>query len=114
MLKLGAGSTFTLLVVFAVPTTTSIDSEAATMSSKTSDSAPEATRQHDLPLRFVWQTDPDGRFSLASQEFPELLGPNTSAVLNRTWAEIAETLKLDTQGQIAAAMSAQQTFSGVV
>ncbi|MFZ1001915.1 MAG: PAS domain-containing protein [Pseudolabrys sp.] len=115
MLKLGAGSTFTLLVVFAEPAaTSSIDSEAATMALRTSDSAPLATRQHQLPLRFVWQTDADGRFSLATQEFSELLGPKTSAVLDRTWAEIAQALELDAQGQVAAAMTARQTFSGIV
>ncbi|MGA7101930.1 MAG: hypothetical protein WB019_16980, partial [Pseudolabrys sp.] len=68
------------------------------MALRTSDSAPLATRQHQLPLRFVWQTDADGRFSLATQEFSELLGPKTSAVLDRTWAEIAQALKLDAQG----------------
>src|SRR5262249_61015956 len=67
-----------------------------------------------LTLLFVWQTDAEGRFSLATQEFPELIGPNTSAVLDRTWTEIAQTLKLDPQGQIAAAMAARQTFSGIV
>jgi len=115
MLKLGAGSTFALLAVFAVPADTSgVDSEATDMAPKTSDSAPSTTRPPRLPLRFVWQTAADGRFSLTTQEFPELLGPKTSAVFDRTWAEIAQTLKLDPQGQIAAAMTARQTFSGIV
>jgi PAS domain S-box-containing protein len=115
MLKLGAGSTFTLLAVFAERAEASgVDSEATNMAPKTSDSAPSATRQPRLPLRFVWQTDADGQFSLATQEFSELLGPKTSAVLDRTWSEIAQTLKLDPQGQIAAAMAGRQTFSGIV
>jgi PAS domain S-box-containing protein len=115
MLKLGAGSTFALLTVFADPAKTSaVDSEATSMAPKTSDSPSSETHPPRLPLRFVWQTDAEGRFSLATREFPELLGPNTSAVLDRTWSEIAETLKLDPQGQIAAAMAARQTFSGIV
>ncbi len=115
VLKLGAGSTFTLLVVFAEPAATpGTDSEAGTMAPKVSDSAPLTTRQRRLPLRFVWQTDADGRFSLASREFSELIGPKTSAVLDRSWAEISQELMLDPQGQIAAAMAARQTFSGIV
>jgi PAS domain S-box-containing protein len=115
MLKLGAGSTFALLTVFADHTKTSaVDSEATSMAPKTSDFPSSETHPPRLPLRFVWQTDAEGRFSLATQEFPELLGPNTSAVLDRTWSEIAQTLKLDPQGQIAAAMAARQTFSGIV
>jgi PAS domain S-box-containing protein len=80
----------------------------------TSDSTSSETHPPRLPLRFVWQTDAEGRFSLATREFPELLGPKTSAVLEGTWIEIAQTLKLDPQGQIAAAMAARQTFSGIV
>src|SRR5215468_4330679 len=115
MLKPGAGSTFTLLAVFAKAAETSaVDSETTTMVPKTSDSTSSETHPPRLPLRFVWQTNAEGRFSLATQEFPELLGPKTSAVLDRTWAEIAQTLKLDPQGQIAAAMAARQTFSGIV
>src|SRR5215831_838185 len=90
------------------------DSEATSMAPKTTDSPSSETHPPRLPLRFVWQTDAEGRFSLATQEFPELIGPNTSAVLDRTWTEIAQTLKLDPQGQIAAAMAARQTFSGIV
>jgi PAS domain S-box-containing protein len=115
MLKLGAGSTFALLAVFAEPAEASgVDSKTTNMAPKTSESTSPTTRQPQLPLRFVWQTDADGQFSLATQEFPELLGPKTSAVLDRTWSEIAQTLKLDPQGQVAAAMAGQQTFSGIV
>jgi PAS domain S-box-containing protein len=115
MLKLGAGSTFTLLAVFAkAKEASAVDSEATTMVPKASDSTSSETYRPRLPLRFVWQTDAEGRFSLATREFPELLGPKTSAVLEGTWTEIAQTLKLDPQGQIAAAMAARQTFSGIV
>jgi PAS domain S-box-containing protein len=115
MLKLGAGSTFTLLAVFAGSAETSaVDSKAADMAPKTSDSTTSETHPPRLPLRFVWQTDAEGRFSLATQEFTELVGPKTSAVLDRTWTEIAQALTLDPQGQVAAAMAARQTFSGIV
>src|SRR5689334_13797987 len=50
---------------------------------------------HQQPLRFVWQMDADGRFSLDSEEFKALLGPRTAAALERPWSEIATELRLD-------------------
>ena len=35
-------------------------------------------------------------------------------MLDRPWAEIAAELKLDPQGQIAAALAARETWSGIV
>ena len=32
-----------------------------------------------LPLRFMWQMDREGRFSLGSDEFTRLIGPRTAA-----------------------------------
>ena len=45
-----------------------------------------------LPLRFTWQMDRDGRFTLGSDEFLGLIGPRTAAAFGRPWREIAETL----------------------
>ena len=55
-----------------------------------------AERRH--PLRFVWQIDDDGRFTLGSEEFIALAGPRTAAALGRTWPEIAGELGLDPEG----------------
>ena len=41
------------------------------------------------------------RFTLGTEDFAKMLGPKTAAVLDRPWADIAETLKLDPQGQVA-------------
>ncbi|MGB8895199.1 MAG: PAS domain-containing protein [Pseudolabrys sp.] len=118
MLKLGAGSTFALLVVFTDPATTSGTRAFARAPAVAPSRAPipVESKEHSnrVPFRFVWQTDAEDRFSLASQEFANLLGPKTAAGLDRNWIEIAQTLNLDPQGQVANALSARETFSGVV
>lgn len=66
-----------------------------------------------LPLRFTWQTDRDGRFTLGSDEFLELIGPRTAAALGRPWREIAETLGLDPSGRMMQAFATGMTWSGI-
>ena len=65
------------------------------------------------PLRFVWQIDADGRFTITSDEFIRLIGPRTAAALGRPWGEIAATLALDPDGHIARALASRDTWSGV-
>jgi PAS domain S-box-containing protein len=68
-------------------------------------------QQH--PFRFVWQTDADGRFTLATQEFADLLDPKSVAALGRSWADLAKALKLDSSGEIGNALASRETFSGI-
>jgi PAS domain S-box-containing protein len=118
ILKLGAGSTIALLVTFAEPHAISSNDTRARIAPIASPAVPNPVeleaRSHHLPFRFVWQTDAETRFTLASQEFANLLGPKTAAGLNRNWIEIAQALKLDPQAQIANALAAHETFSGIV
>jgi signal transduction histidine kinase len=71
-----------------------------------------ADRRH--PLRFVWQTDPDNRFVVGSDEFMELVGPRTTAACGRLWSEIAAEMNLDPEGQVARAIATQETWSGIL
>jgi PAS domain S-box-containing protein len=117
MLKLGAESTFGLLVVFAQSAPTrAIKHKDATEVAAPAIPAPAESEPHsrDAPFRFVWQADADMRFTLASQEFARLLGSKTAASLGATWNDIAQTLNLDPRGQIAKALSARETFSGII
>jgi signal transduction histidine kinase len=66
-----------------------------------------------MPMRFVWQTDEQGRFTLASEDFIGLVGGRTAALLGRTWTEIAEALQLDPEGQVAQALAMQDTWSAL-
>jgi len=113
ILRLGAGATFALLVLFdmqSVPTAAAREPELP----KVLDLAQAEPTSPQPPFRFVWQTDADGLFSLASQDFAELLGPKTAAALNRKWDEIAEVLNLDPGARISRALGAQETFSGII
>jgi len=77
--------------------------------------APDQTspqsRRH--PLRFTWQMDADGRFSLGPDEFSRLIGVRTAAGFGRPWREFAETLGLDPDGQIVKAIATRGTWSGI-
>ncbi len=65
------------------------------------------------PLRFMWQMDAEGRFSLGSDEFTRLIGARTAAGFGRLWSEIAEMFGLDPEGRVLKAIATRDTWSGV-
>ncbi|MCZ7643641.1 MAG: ATP-binding protein [Pseudorhodoplanes sp.] len=71
----------------------------------------EETRRH--PLRFVWQMDATGRFSLGGGEFAEVIGPTVAATFGRPWTEIAAALELDPDGEVLRAVATHETWSGI-
>ena len=73
----------------------------------------EKTQTRRLPLRFTWQMDREGRFTLGSEEFIHLIGPRTAAAFGRPWREIAETLGLDPAGRMMQALATGATWSGI-
>ena len=68
-------------------------------------------RRH--PLRFMWQMDAEGRFSLGSDEFTRLIGARTAAGFGRLWSEIAEAFGLDPEGRVLKAVATRNTWSGI-
>lgn len=66
-----------------------------------------------LPLRFMWQMDREGRFSLGADEFARLIGPRTTASFGRLWSEIADAFGLDPDGRVMKAFATRQTWSGI-
>jgi len=78
-------------------------------------SAPEqrADIPANKPLRFVWLIDAEQNFGIESDDFIRLIGPQTTATLEKPWPHIAEALALDPEGRVAAALATNQTFSGV-
>ena len=86
---------------------------APSAASKPSAQPPARRLQRRHPLRFVWQMDGDGRFTISSEEFTRLVGPQTSAVLGNSWNAIAAELALDPDGQVAQAAASQDTWSGI-
>src|SRR6266511_2087984 len=75
--------------------------------------APAGGAERRQPLRFVWQIDADGRFTVASQDFVEAMGSGVAAVLGRPWAEVAAELALDPEGRLGQALATRDTFSGI-
>ena len=71
---------------------------------------PQARR---LPLRFTWQMDREGRFTLGTDEFLGLMGPRTTAAFGRPWREIAETFGFDPTGRMMQAFATGTTWSGI-
>jgi PAS domain S-box-containing protein len=114
VLKLGAGTTFVLLVIFAAHRPIANDAEEKCEPPSVPNPASAEPAPQPFPFRFVWETNADGLFTLASQEFTDLLGPKTAAALKRNWQETARTLDLDPEGKIASALMAQETFSGII
>ncbi|MBS0528324.1 MAG: PAS domain-containing sensor histidine kinase, partial [Proteobacteria bacterium] len=88
----------------------SATTDAARMPSWPDESSPQARR---YPLRFMWQMDTDGRFSLGSDEFTRLIGTRTAAGFGRLWSEIAEVFGLDPEGRVAKAVATRDTWSGI-
>ena len=72
---------------------------------------PFLERRH--PLRFVWQMDADGRFTVGSDEFGELIGPHTMSAFSRKWSDVAAELNLDQDKQVARAIATHETWSGI-
>ncbi|AVT82998.1 PAS domain-containing protein [Rhodopseudomonas palustris] len=77
------------------------------------DTAPELPAPRRHPLRFVWQIDLADRLAIASDEFLRLIGPHTAANLGERWSEVADRLRLDPQGLVAAALATRHTWSGI-
>ncbi len=75
--------------------------------------APAVVEERRHPLRFVWQMDTDGRFTIDSSEFIAIIGPRTAALLGQPWPFIASVTHLDPEGQVARAVATRATWSGV-
>jgi PAS domain S-box-containing protein len=75
------------------------------------DEPPPQPRRH--PLRFMWQMDAEGRFSLGTDEFARLIGARTASSFGRLWSEIAQVFGLDPGGRVLQAVATRDTWSGI-
>jgi PAS domain S-box-containing protein len=118
MLKLDAGATFALLAAFTGPQSRPTEAplrETITLAPPiVPNPAATEARPRRGSFRFVWQMDASLCFTLGTAEFARLLGPQTASALDRPWPEIAAALMLDTDGRLARALTARDTWSGIV
>lgn len=76
---------------------------------------PPAARSIDrsaAPLRFVWRTDAEGKFSALSPEFADIVGQPAADVIGRRFKDVAATFGLDPSGEISALLDRRDTWSG--
>jgi PAS domain S-box-containing protein len=63
------------------------------------------------PLRFVWQTDRDGRFVHLSRELSEAVGGAKAMLLGRTWPETAQQYGLAETDEIDRGFLSRETWT---
>jgi PAS domain S-box-containing protein len=116
--RLGAGATIALLLTFeAAPNGSHAGARANDAAREIAASISPVRAVTETPprnFRFVWQMDAASRFTQGADELAKLIGPNTASQLNGNWSEISAALNLDNEGQIARALAARETWSGVV
>src|SRR5262249_56202176 len=72
---------------------------------------PLSERRH--PLRFVWQMNPEGLFTLGSDEFAELIGPRIATALGRPWRDIAAEFALDPEDHAPPPLATHHTWTRI-
>ena len=115
--KLGAGQTIALLLQFAEPKPeprAPLPNDVIAMPPTSAKPVPAPEAPRPQPYRFVWQMDAATHFTQGMENFARLLGPETASVLLRSWPDIAQTLNIDTDGRVARALAARETWSGIV
>ncbi len=90
------------------------DTQAETLVATRATSPLGTASSRGRPLRFIWQIDDQGRFTLGSDEFIALTGPHTAAAIGRTWPELEAELHLDPEGKVAGAIATRDTWSGLM
>ena len=72
----------------------------------------DAEDRFAAPVRFVWRTDAEGKFSHISPEFANAVGVEAANIVGRSFEEVSETLGLDPKGEIAGLLARRDTWSG--
>ena len=73
--------------------------------------APEIDRASG-PVRFVWRTDAEGKFSQISPEFSRAVGAEAADIVGRRFEDVANAFGLDPAGEIAGLLARRDTWSG--
>jgi len=74
--------------------------------------SPAPPDRSQAPVRFVWRTDAEGRFSAISDEFAKAVGTHAADVVGRRFRDVAMAFGLDPTGEIADLLERRDTWSG--
>lgn len=77
-----------------------------------SEPAAAAAAVRQGPVRFVWRTDAEGRFSAVSDEFGAAVGPTAADIIGRRFRDVANAFGMDPEGEIAGLLERRDTWSG--
>jgi PAS domain S-box-containing protein len=110
--RIGSEAATVLIAQFA-PAGESIPQPNAETGPALASPPPATSTERRHPLRFVWQMNEGGHFTLSSDEFIALTGAPTAAAIGRAWQEVATELGLDPGGQVARAVGTRETWSGL-
>jgi PAS domain S-box-containing protein len=102
------GSAAAGVVIVSFPTTQAVESPPHPDPLPASG---ERERRH--PLRFVWEIDPEGRFTLGGEEFAHAMGPRTASLVGRPWREVRTALAIDPEDRVEQAIASRETWSGI-
>ncbi|PWK65303.1 PAS domain S-box protein [Aminobacter sp. AP02] len=94
-----------------VPATVVEPVESSPAQAQPAQAAP-ALERSTAPVRFVWRTDAEGRFSAISPEFGAVVGEHAADVVGRRFQDVSNTFELDPSGEIAGLLQRRDTWSG--
>lgn len=72
----------------------------------------EPAERDSAPVRFVWRTDAEGRFSMISEEFARAVGIAAADVVGRKFGDVAMIFGFDSDRDIAGLLERRDTWSG--
>ena len=82
--------------------------------SETAPAGGTVPERHELPhapVRFVWRTDAEGRFSHIGEEFASVVGASAD-IIGQPFRDVADRLGLEKGGEIADLLDRRDTWSG--
>lgn len=75
--------------------------------------APAIAASKRATVRFVWQSDADGRFTSLSPDIAEIVGADAAArLIGRSWLELIDRDLLDREGSLIQRLASAATWSG--
>lgn len=98
----------------AAAPTSAAETERPAAAAPAEETAPAemAVERAAVPIRFVWRTDAEGRFSALSPEFADAVGVEAANVIGFSFRDVCKVFGMDADGEIAGLLERRDTWSG--